>query len=208
MQKSRIRRIGAGAAGLALLVTVTACGTQAPTATTAPSASTSASAAPTASAAVQHNAQDTTFAQMMIIHHEGALEMSELAIERAATPEVKSLAERISKAQGPEIEQMTSWLQAWGEQVTPSGHSGHDMAGMDMNGKSQEDVMAELGALSGTEFDKAFLEAMVAHHEGAVVMAQDQLAGGENEEAVALAEQIISDQEAEIAEMQDMLGKL
>ena len=82
------------------------------------------------------------------------------------------------------------------------------MAGMDMNGKSQEDVMAELGALSGTEFDKAFLEAMVAHHEGAVVMAQDQLAGGENEEAVALAEQIISDQEAEIAEMQDMLGKL
>ena len=162
----------------------------------------------TASASSEHNEADTTFAQMMIIHHEGAIEMAELAVERAETPEVVSLAERIAAAQGPEIEQMSAWLTAWGEETSPSEHGGMDHGGMDMDGMSQEEMMGELDGLSGAEFDERFLSGMIAHHQGAVEMAEAELDEGENAEALALAEKIIADQQAEIAEMEELLGEL
>lgn len=87
----------------------------------------------------------------------------------------------------------------------PSGgmdHTGH--GGMDMDGMSQDEAMAELEGLSGTEFDRRFLELMVAHHEGAFEMAQTQLADGESPQALELAQQIIDDQQAEISQMEDM----
>lgn len=147
------------------------------------------------------------FAQMMIVHHEGAIEMSELAVERADSDEVRSLAEGISAAQGPEIEQMTSWLEAWGEDTqTDMGGMGH--SGMDMEGMSQEEAMGELGDLSGADFDTRFLELMTAHHQGAIEMAEAELADGENPQALDLAEQIIADQEAEIEQMEQMLQDL
>ncbi len=153
-----------------------------------------------------HNDADTAFAQMMIVHHEGALEMAELAIDRAEREDVVALAERIAQAQGPEIEEMTAWLETWGEDVEPMDHGSMDMGGMEMNGMSQDEMMTHLDGLSGSEFDTAFLEGMIAHHEGAVEMAEAELADGENPQALALAEKIIADQEAEIAEMQDMLA--
>lgn len=85
-------------------------------------------------------------------------------------------------------------------------HGGMDMGGMEMNGMSQDEMMTHLNGLSGSEFDTAFLEGMIAHHQGAVEMAEAQLADGENPQALALAEKIITDQESEIAEMQGMLG--
>ncbi|OCL30888.1 DUF305 domain-containing protein [Tessaracoccus lapidicaptus] len=216
---TRTKRITATLAGLVLTATLAACADQGatpPTATTSPTGSTSATATESESAsasassevAAEHNDQDTTFAQMMIIHHEGAIEMSQLAIERAETPEVVALAERIAEAQGPEIEEMTAWLSAWGEDVSPGGHGGMDMGGMDMNGMSQEEMMTQLDGMSGADFDQAFLEAMIAHHEGAIGMAEQQLAEGQNPDAVALAEKIIADQQTEITEMQEMLTSL
>ena len=214
---TRTKRITATLAGLVLTATLAACADQGatpPAATTSPTGSTSATATESASAsassevAADHNDQDTTFAQMMIIHHEGAIEMSELAIERAESPEVVALAERISAAQGPEIDEMTAWLSAWGEDVSPDDHGGMDMGGMDMNGMSQEEMMTQLDGLTGAEFDQAFLEAMIAHHEGAIGMSEQQLAEGQNPDAVALAEKIIADQQAEITEMQEILTGL
>ncbi|CAL8973493.1 hypothetical protein TESS_TESS_02756 [Tessaracoccus sp. O5.2] len=214
---TRTKRITATLAGLVLTATLAACADQGatpPAATTSPTGSTSATATESASAsassevAADHNDQDTTFAQMMIIHHEGAIEMSQLAIERAESPEVVALAERIAEAQGPEIEEMTAWLSAWGEDVSPGGHGGMDMGGMDMNGMSQEEMMTQLDGLTGAEFDQAFLEAMIAHHEGAIGMSEQQLAEGQNPDAVALAEKIIADQQAEITEMQEILTGL
>lgn len=214
---SRTKRITATFAGLVLTATLAACADQSttpPAATTSSTSSTSATATESASAsassevAADHNDQDTTFAQMMIIHHEGAIEMSQLAIEQAETPEVVALAERIAEAQGPEIDEMTAWLSAWGEDVSPDDHGGMDMGGMDMNGMSQEEIMTQLDALSGAEFDQAFLEAMIAHHEGAIGMSEQQLADGQNPDAVALAEKIIDDQQAEITEMQEILTGL
>ena len=214
---SRTKRITATFAGLVLTATLAACADQSttpPAATTSSTSSTSATATESASAsastdvAADHNDQDTTFAQMMIIHHEGAIEMSQLAVEQAETPEVVALAERIAEAQGPEIDEMTAWLSAWGEDVSPDDHGGMDMGGMDMNGMSQEEIMTQLDALSGAEFDQAFLEAMIAHHEGAIGMSEQQLADGQNPDAVALAEKIIDDQQAEITEMQEILAGL
>ncbi|AQP44633.1 DUF305 domain-containing protein [Tessaracoccus flavus] len=216
---SRTKQITATLAGLVLTATLAACADQSttpPAATTTPTSSTSATATESASAsasastdvAADHSDQDTTFAQMMIIHHEGAIEMSELAIERAESPEVVALAERISAAQGPEIDEMTAWLSAWGEDVSPDDHGGMDMGGMDMNGMSQEEMMTQLDGLTGAEFDQAFLEAMIAHHEGAIGMSEQQLAEGQNPDAVALAEKIIADQQAEITEMQEILTGL
>lgn len=204
------RRAATGALALALLVAGCSNGTDEegtstePTATAPTEETTSPSEAEVDSA---HNDADTMFAQMMIVHHEGAIEMSELAVERADSDEVRSLAEGISAAQGPEIEQMTSWLEAWGEDTqTDMGGMGH--SGMDMEGMSQEEAMGELGDLSGADFDTRFLELMTAHHQGAIEMAEAELADGENPQALDLAEQIIADQEAEIEQMEQMLQDL
>lgn len=203
---SRKKLLATTFSGLLVAVSLAGCAG----ADSEPSTAAPATPAATTEAQVseQHNDADTTFAQMMIVHHEGAIEMAELATERAENPDVVALAERIAQAQGPEIEEMTTWLNAWGEDVEPMDHGGMDMNGMDMNGMSQEEMMTHLEGLSGEEFDAAFLEGMIAHHEGAVEMAETELADGENPEALALAEKIIADQEAEITEMEELLSQL
>ena len=202
-------RLAAGASALALALTLAACGSPQDQADpTGPDTVTqdpggTQTSGPAGEVDQTHNAADTMFAQMMIVHHEGAIEMADLAVNRAASEEVRTLAEGISAAQGPEIEQMTSWLEAWGESTTPMDDmEGH--GGMDMDGMSQEEAMAELEGLSGTEFDRRFLELMIAHHEGAVTMAEDELADGQNPQARELAQKIIDDQQAEIAEMEQL----
>lgn len=156
-----------------------------------------------------HNDADTEFAQMMIIHHEGAIEMAQLVAEKGSTEEVRALGERIAAAQGPEIETMSGWLEAWGEDqpdeadMTDMGHGG-----MDMEGMSQEEVMAELSGLTGIDLDRRFLELMVDHHRGAIEMAEEHREAGENPEALQLAGKIIDDQTIEITEMSNLLSGL
>lgn len=206
-------RLAAGTGALVLSLTVAACGGSEEAAETgatgaatqAPAATATAGASGDAAVDEAHNDADTMFAQMMIVHHEGAIEMADLAVEKADSEEVRSLAEGISAAQGPEIETMTSWLEAWGEETMPMDHGGMDHGGMDMDGMSQEEAMAELEGLSGPDFDRRFLELMTAHHEGAVTMAEDELADGENPQALELAQKIIDDQLSEIAQMEQML---
>ena len=103
-------------------------------------------------------------------------------------------------------DEMTAWLGAWGEDISPDDHGGMDMGGMDMNGMSQEEMMTQLDGLAGDEFDRAFLDAMIAHHEGAIEMSEQQVADGQNPDAVAQAEKIIEDQRAEITEMREILA--
>lgn len=205
---TRTSRLAAAAAALSLALTLAAC-SGAESSTEGSPAATPAAATTSSGAEVDtaRNGADTMFAQMMIEHHEGAIEMADLARQQAASAEVRSLAERISAAQGPEIEQMESWLQAWGEPTTAEeGHGGH--GGMEMDGLTQEEAMAELEGLSGAEFDRRFLELMTGHHEGAVEMAEDELESGQNPQAQELAQKIIEDQQAEIAEMEQLLQDL
>ncbi|MFL1377060.1 MULTISPECIES: DUF305 domain-containing protein [unclassified Nocardiopsis] len=152
--------------------------------------------------AAEFNDADVHFAQMMIPHHEQAVTMADLA-ETRADSEVAELAERIRDAQGPEIEQMTGLLDSWGAEAAPEGMEHQD--GM-MEGMLSEEQMARLEAAEGEEFDRLFLEHMIAHHEGAVAMAEAELAEGVNAEARALAQEIVDAQETEIAEMHGLLG--
>ena len=148
------------------------------------------------------NMSDVMFAQMMIPHHEQAVEMAELAPAAGASPQVQELAVEIAAAQGPEIRQMEAMLDRWGVGQMMD-HSGHQMAGM----VSDED-MERLRAATGTEFDRLFLELMIAHHEGAIDMTEDPLANGEDPELRALLEQIVQTQTAEIEQMRQMLAAL
>lgn len=159
--------------------------------------------------AMTHNDADTEFAQMMIIHHRGALEMAELAVEKASSEDVRTLADQIVQAQDPEIRLMTRWLETWGEELPDTAeHGGMDHGGMEMEGMDQGEAMAELEQLSGADFDRRFLELMTEHHRGAVEMSQELLETGENADARELAEKIIQDQEAEISTMEGLLQEL
>lgn len=154
-----------------------------------------------APAAADHNAADTMFAQSMIPHHEQAVEMSDLMLgKQGIDAKVTELATRIKAAQAPEIEQMTAWLKSWNE---PTGMAGHDMSGM----MSDADL-AKLKDAQGTEAAKLFLTQMIAHHEGAVMMAKKESSEGKNPDAIALSKQIVTSQEAEIQEMKVLLATL
>ncbi|WP_406101801.1 DUF305 domain-containing protein [Streptomyces canus] len=162
------------------------------------------------SSAGAHNAQDVSFAQGMIPHHQQAIEMAELADGRAASAQVKDLAARVEKAQGPEITTMTGWLKAWDEKV-PESMPGMDHSGMDgmdgMAGMMDSADMGKLKKASGKDFDSMFLTMMVEHHEGAVEMATTEKAKGEDKAATAMAGDIVTAQNAEISEMKKLLGE-
>ena len=144
---------------------------------------------------------DVKFAQMMIPHHEQALEMATLALENdTASADVKSLARQIEAAQDPEIQVMKGWLSQWGAQES-SGPMDHGPGGM----MSEEDMDA-LKAASGADFDQMWLRMMIEHHQGAVTMAQDVLAATDDADVKKLANAVVTGQQEEIATMQGMIG--
>jgi uncharacterized protein (DUF305 family) len=154
------------------------------------------------SAQASHNAQDVMFAQMMIAHHQQAVVMAKQATTKASSPQVKTLAGQIEQAQAPEIQKMTGWLTTWGASQPSEGamHMGDGMM-------SAQD-MKNLGNLSGKPFDKAFLQMMTKHHQGAITMAKTEQAQGFSADAKALASSIVTSQSAEITEMQKLLNQL
>ncbi|WP_200446925.1 DUF305 domain-containing protein [Corynebacterium macginleyi] len=167
---------------------------------------------------VDHNDADIMFAQMMIPHHQQAVEMSEMLLAKEGIPaQVVEFAQGVIDAQEPEIDRMNAMLEAWGQQpVTDSGgmETMDEMGGMDhgemgaMSGMMSQEDMTALEESQGTEAARLYLEQMTTHHEGAVDMARDEVADGQNPHAITLAEQIINDQEAEITQMQQMLTDL
>lgn len=143
---------------------------------------------------------DVMFSQMMIPHHEQAIEMADLALKNStASPEVRTLAADVKKAQDPEISTMRGWLSSWG--AAPSAGGGMDHG----SGMMSSDDMAKLETAQGADFDRMWLTMMVQHHRGAVTMAQQVLTTTDNPEVKQLAEAIIKAQNAEIATMQGML---
>jgi len=140
---------------------------------------------------------DIMFAQMMIPHHQQAIDMSALAQSRALSPEVKAIASKISAEQGPEIEQMGAWLKA-ANAPTEMGHQ------MSMDGMLSDAEMERLSSASGAEFDELFLLGMIAHHEGAIEMAQ-MVVDSKNLEASKLGADVIKIQTLEIAELKALL---
>lgn len=162
----------------------------------------------------EHNDADTMFAQMMIPHHEQAMEMSKVMLAKGdLDPDIEALANKIVAAQGPEIDQLKTMLETWGE---PTSTESGGMEGMDhgsdsgsgMDGMMTDEQMQELEAAEGTEAAEMYLTQMTTHHRGAIDMAQEEVADGENPQAIEMAQKVIEDQEAEIAEMETLLAQL
>lgn len=184
----------------------TAAETSAPAASAPEGTGTAPASGAAAEISAEHNDDDVMFAQMMIPHHEQAVDMSEILLAKDDVPaDVRAFAQKVVDAQGPEIERMNQMLRTW-EAPMP----GEDSTSMDhgTGGMMSEEDMGMLNDAQGTEAARLYLEQMTVHHEGAVEMAREQIDQGQNPQAVELARQVVEDQEAEIAEMEQMLQEL
>jgi uncharacterized protein (DUF305 family) len=177
------------------------------------------------------NDADVTFLQMMYPHHAQAVEMARLVPSRTQNEQVRMLAANIEKAQSPEMQQITELLESFGKPApSTTGHGGHGMEmpsmtstmkmpGMtsmpmttmpgtsNMPGMMSTEQMNALAAASGADFDRQWMEMMIEHHNGAITMANTELASGVNPDAKALATSISAAQQAEIATMRGLLGQ-
>ncbi|MGB3325200.1 MAG: DUF305 domain-containing protein [Mycolicibacterium fortuitum] len=222
---TKLMMLSAGAVVAAALVA--GCSNQSTdgAAKTSATSATSASASPQTSGAqdaAAHNDADVMFAQHMIPHHQQAVEMSDVLLaKQGIDPRVSELATQIKGAQAPEIEQMQGWLKQWGNPPMPSmsqmpqqghGDMGHANMGHGdmpaMQGMVSEADMTALRNAQGVEAAKLYLTHMIAHHEGAITMAQDEIKDGQYAAAVEMAHAIVKTQQQEIDTMRQILGSL
>ena len=149
------------------------------------------------------NDADVMFAQMMIPHHEQALELADMALDPTlmASEQVKALASQIKSAQDPEIDLMTQWLSEWDQPLMDMSED-HSMT---MEGMLSVDEIAALGLLTGEEFDQAWVSAMIAHHKGAIKMADTVKDEGKSARVQELADAIIQAQKSEIDTLELLL---
>ena len=209
----RMRMAATGAAALAAVAVIGGGGKSAATGGTTPAGSSSTPTPTTAQAAAPNHA-DMMFAHMMVPHHQQAIEMSDIILAKPGIdPRVVELARQIKAAQGPEIAQLQDWMKQWG--MPGMGHGGMgEMPGMGHGGMSGMDGMlspAEMDALKsaqGVEASKLFLTGMIAHHQGAITMAQNEIKNGQFPDAVSMAKSIVESQQQEIDEMNGILSSL
>ncbi|MBV1852795.1 DUF305 domain-containing protein [Catellatospora tritici] len=160
--------------------------------------------------AAAFNATDVMFVQMMIPHHQQAVQLSDLAASRANDARVKQLAAQIKTEQQPEIDTMLDWLDAYKQPTLSSGgmDMGHGADHGAMAGMATDAQLKALGQASGTPFDRMFLTLMIAHHQGALTMADQELVDGTNPLVRQLAQQVVNSQSTEIATMRSILDRL
>ena len=140
------------------------------------------------------NATDVAFADGMAAHHQGAVEMARVALEQSDRPEIEDLARSVIETQSGEM----SVLERIGEDLhhmdVPQGHMDMDAEEMGMGG--------DMEALRrATPFDRAFIDAMIAHHRGAIRMARRQLAEGDHAGLATMSRDILAAQTAEIGQL-------
>ena len=149
----------------------------------------------------QFSSADIQFAEEMMLHHEQAVLMSDIALTNSSSEEILSLAQEIKAAQAPEIDQMKSWLKAAGLGEDP-GHSMHAMAGM-----LTDSQLEQLKNSTGKDFDRQFLSGMIAHHQGAVEMVR-MIENSSDLKLRDFGEQINQTQSSEIAVMKQLLKSI
>lgn len=154
------------------------------------------------------NESDVTFVHAMLPHHQQAVTMADVLLEKTGIdPAVTTIAATIKAEQAPEISTMNSWLSKW---KVPTGASS-TMPGMDMGtetGMMSEADMSALHSASGSAASKLFLTQMISHHQGAIEMAKTETKAGKNADALTLATSIVSSQTTEIATMKGLLATL
>ena len=225
MSSNTIRRTGllSACGAAAALIALAGCSTSEGASSTSQAVASSQaktsgeSTAGSSAEAAAHNAADVSFNQMMIPHHQQAVAMADLVPSRTDNVAVRELAGQIKNAQQPEIDQMTQRLESWG--VSPgaqehgsqqhgsmaSGSTAHGTMGM--SGMMSDQDMTAIENARGAEFDRLWLQGMISHHQGAIDMANTELADGVDPGSRALAEQIKKTQQTEIDRMRSMLGQ-
>ena len=166
--------------------------------------SSSQAASSSATPVGEFNEADVMFAQMMVPHHEQAVDMIDMVLSKSnINPDVEALAKQIKAAQQPEIDMMNAWLETWGRIKMPEGshHSSSD-------GMMTEEQMQQLDEANSADGQRLFLEGMIRHHHGAIKMAQVEIASGKNPDPIALAKNISESQQAEVGTMTELLNKI
>jgi uncharacterized protein (DUF305 family) len=156
---------------------------------------------------VQFSPADAKFMQGMIGHHSQAVEMVELLKQNTQWDDMKKLGMRIQVSQEDEIKMMQEWLKGHGQEI-PGPHAHHMPGGM-MPGMLSDEEMAKLAAAKGNAFDKLFLEGMIKHHSGAIIMVEELFAtpGAAQDGGIfAFASDVVSDQRMEMERMSAMLN--
>jgi len=144
---------------------------------------------------------DVMFLQMMIPHHQQAIDISNIALKTSKDSELLALANAIIKAQTAEIVQMQSWLND--ANVNPG--MGHSMEGM--GGMLTESELSTLNSLSGSKFDAYWLRGMITHHKGALHMVT-MIRDSNRPEFRNFGKEIVSVQTVEIEQMEKMLSRM
>lgn len=152
------------------------------------------------SSSSEFSANDIMFAQMMIPHHQQAIEMSDLALSISTNPQILALATQIKKAQAPEIAEMKQWLNDANAGSVMNHH-------MEMGGMLTEEELLQLGKSKGSEFDRLFLEGMIGHHQGAITMVE-MIENSKNEVVKQFGQNVVTAQSAEINLMKKYLSAL
>ena len=149
---------------------------------------------------------DLQFIDTMTHHHQGAVDMAKMALQKTQNAELKKFAEKIISDQTREITRMKEWRDKW-YQGKPAAMNMEMSGMMDSMKMMMGDEMKKMEAATGREFDIHFLEMMTPHHAGAVTMAKEALQKAEHPEIKTLASNIIKAQEAEIKQMADWKAK-
>jgi uncharacterized protein (DUF305 family) len=153
------------------------------------------------STSANYTGADIMFLQMMIPHHQQAIDISNLAMKTSKDPELLALAKKIATDQAAEIVQMKAWLKDAGAGVD----MGHSMEGM--GGMLNDAELSALNAETGTKFDLLWLKGMTGHHDGAIHMTT-MIRDADNPEIKAFGEKVIADQSAQIEQMKAMIKRL
>jgi uncharacterized protein (DUF305 family) len=147
---------------------------------------------------------DLRFIDGMSVHHQGAVNMAKEVLAKSKRPEMKKLATNIIAAQNREINQMKEWRKKWYPKASSTPMAYHAPMGhmMEMTPEQMQSMMMsmDLGA-ADSQFDLRFLNAMIPHHEGALVMAEDALKKSKRPEMKKLSQEILTSQKQEIEQM-------
>ncbi|WP_250000096.1 DUF305 domain-containing protein [Actinoplanes sp. M2I2] len=153
----------------------------------------------------EHNDTDVMFLQMLAYHQKQGLRMTTTAVERAQSPELKTLAQAIQATEKDELAMMQSWLEDWNASTevdqAPSLHADH--GGLPGTGEAEIKALTTVKAAS---FDTAFLNLFLAHQHQAMEMSKVELTGGKNGEAKKFAERVQESRQGEIQQMLKLMN--
>jgi uncharacterized protein (DUF305 family) len=186
-----------------LAAVLTSCGSSA---TNPPTAPTQPAAAGTTGRPAAHDAADVAFARNMIPHHQQAVVLAAMVPAHTANASLRAMATQIGADQQAEIRTLDGLLTAWNEPVVDPGGMSPPGRGMLMAGMVDQATLDRLQSLDDDAFDTLWVTSMIGHHQGAITMAQDEIAHGQSADAIHVARLIITAQQREIAMMTHLIS--